>query len=78
MKAEELCQRCPKCNSTDKSIGRTRKFDESPDLLETHITCAVPPGGSMGVIRCTQCGYIFGYSKENKKMDKLIKKIEIK
>lgn len=78
MKTEELCQKCPKCGSTDKSIGRTRKFDEAPDLLEIHITCAVPSGGSIGVIRCTKCGYIFDYCTENEKLDKLIKKINIK
>jgi Cys-rich peptide (TIGR04165 family) len=77
MKAEELCQKCPKCGGTDKSIGRTRKFDEAPDFLEIHITCAVPSGGSIGVIRCTNCGYIFNYCKENVKLDKLIKKINI-
>lgn len=78
MKADELCQKCPKCGSTDKSMGRTRKFDKDvPHLLETHITCAVPSGGSIGVIRCTECGHIFDYCKENVKLDKLIKKINI-
>lgn len=76
MKPEEFGQKCPKCSSTEKLIGRTRKFDETPHLLETVITCAIPSEGSIGVIRCRECGYIFEYCKE-RKLDKLINKIEI-
>jgi len=77
MKPEEFIQKCPKCSSVDKFIGRTRQFNEAPHLLETVITCAVPPGGSRGVIRCRECGYIFEYCPQERKLDDLINKIEI-
>lgn len=77
MKAEELSHECPNCGCVDKSIGKTREIDEdAPDLLETMITCAVPSGGSLGVIRCTECGHIFEYCKESG-LDKLVKKRNI-
>jgi Cys-rich peptide (TIGR04165 family) len=62
MKVEELNIKCPECGSTEKRISRRRNPKRSSDA------CYIPhiPQGSVGVIRCTDCGHLFEYCKESK------------
>lgn len=77
MKPEEFSQNCPKCGSIDKFLGRTWKFNKSTESIKinTYAT-ATSPGGSLGVISCSECGHVFEYFKGGK-WDSLIKKIDI-
>lgn len=62
MKAEDLKEKCPECGSTEKRISRRRNPKDSSDAFYIpHI-----PEGSVGIIRCTECGHIFEYCKESK------------
>ncbi len=62
MKAEEMSQKCPECGSEEKRISRKRVCDGMADQYYIpHI-----PGGDVGVIRCTKCGYIFEYCPQRK------------
>lgn len=55
MKPEDMAQKCPECNSEDKRISRRSSSKVNPDAFYIrHI-----PQGDVGIIRCTQCGYIF-------------------
>lgn len=60
MKAEDLAQKCPKCNCQDKKISRRRKGKGHQDVFYIpHV-----PQDGVGIIRCSECGYIFEYLKE--------------
>lgn len=74
MKSENFCQECPKCGSTDKSIGKKRSGIEDEKTDTRYIQHI--PSGSVGLIRCTQCGYIFEYCKD-REMPVKIKKIRL-
>jgi Cys-rich peptide (TIGR04165 family) len=72
MKSEDFGKKCPNCGSTDKSIAR-KKNEEDQEQHESDYARHVP-SCSMGVIRCTQCGYIFEYC-EDRELPVKIKKI---
>lgn len=73
MKSEDMAQKCPKCGSTDKSISRTCNIEELDKFTDSVYIQHIPTG-SIGVIRCSECGYVFEYCK-NSKMPVKIKKI---
>ncbi|MDP1552072.1 MAG: TIGR04165 family Cys-rich peptide [Methanobacteriaceae archaeon] len=55
MKCENLNQECPKCGSMDKRISHKRNVDSGGDAFYIpHI-----PQGSVGVIKCNECGHLF-------------------
>jgi Cys-rich peptide (TIGR04165 family) len=57
MKAEKLSQKCPKCGCTDKDISRKRDTGTNDEAFYIpHV-----PQGTIGVIRCSECGHIFEY-----------------
>ena len=57
MKAEKLSQKCPKCGCTDKDISRKRDTGTNDEAFYIpHI-----PQGTIGVIRCSDCGHLFEY-----------------
>ena len=57
MKAEEMSRKCPECNSQDKKISRRSKKGVCIDAsYMAHM-----PQEDVGIIRCTECGYIFEY-----------------
>jgi Cys-rich peptide (TIGR04165 family) len=57
MKAEKLSQKCPKCGCTDKDISRKRDTGTNDEAFYIpHI-----PQGTIGVIRCSECGHLFEY-----------------
>jgi Cys-rich peptide (TIGR04165 family) len=57
MKAEKLSQKCPECGCTDKDISRKRDTGTNDEAFYIpHV-----PQGTIGVIRCSECGHIFEY-----------------
>jgi len=55
MKCENLNQVCPECGCKDKRISRRRNSSASGDAFYIpHI-----PQGSVGIIKCGECGHIF-------------------
>ncbi len=72
MKFEEINKQCPLCKCQDKSISRKRTSDLNEDTFYIrHI-----PQGTVGVIRCSECGHIFEYCHDSK-MPVKVKKIQI-
>jgi Cys-rich peptide (TIGR04165 family) len=73
MKSEKLGVKCPKCGSTNKSIARKRKSDESSHESDyvRHL-----PSTSCSEIVCTDCGHTFEVCEEHD-MPVKIKKIDI-
>ncbi len=72
MKTEDLNQACPECGCKDKSVGRKKNRKIGAEV------CYIPhlPEGTVGVIRCSECGHIFEYCKE-RKLKQEVKKLEI-
>lgn len=69
MKAEYLAQKCPKCDCQDKRISRRRKGKGNEDAFYIpHV-----PQAGVGIIRCSECGYIFEYCKEREPVLKVKK-----
>lgn len=57
MKAENLNQKCPVCGCTDKDISRKRDAGHNDEAFYIpHI-----PQGTIGVIKCSNCGHCFEY-----------------
>ena len=57
MKPEEMSKKCPECNCQDKRIARRSSNRVNHDASYiAHI-----PQGDVGIIRCSECGYIFEY-----------------
>ncbi len=57
MKAEKLNQKCPECGCPDKDISRRRDTGTNDEAFYIpHI-----PQGTIGVIRCSECGHLFEY-----------------
>jgi Cys-rich peptide (TIGR04165 family) len=70
MKAECLNQECPKCGCKDKRISRKRNKQSNEDAFYIpHI-----PQGTIGVIKCSECGHLFEYCTDSK-MPVEVKKI---
>lgn len=72
MKTEDLNQACPKCGCKDKNVSKTVIRQNAIE------TCYIPhfPEGRVGVIRCSECGYIFEVCK-NEKIAPEVKKLQI-
>ncbi|HHT19189.1 MAG: TIGR04165 family Cys-rich peptide [Euryarchaeota archaeon] len=71
MKTEELNQKCPKCGCQDKTVSQTLIKETFVDM------CYIPhiPSGVVGIIRCTKCGHIFEYCKDQK-LKQEVKKLD--
>ena len=78
IKADELAQKCPVCGCTDKTISRKRNPNQpelNEEITDTSYIMHIPEG-PVGVISCSECKYIFEYSKD-RKMPIEVKKIQI-
>ena len=62
MKPEDIIQECPECHSSDKRITRRRNSKRSQDAFYIPLI----PQGDIGIIRCSECGYIFEYCQKRK------------
>jgi len=57
MKTEQLNKKCPECGCIDKDISRKRNTGTNDEAFYIpHV-----PQGTMGVIRCSECGHLFEY-----------------
>jgi Cys-rich peptide (TIGR04165 family) len=63
VKAEDLNQKCPECGCINKNVSK-KMTKEDVQEHESDFVRHVP-SGSQGVIRCTDCGYIFEYCQEH-------------
>jgi len=73
MKTEDLNQECPKCGCKDKNVSQTKK--KAPHITQAHNPVPHFDVGVVGVIRCTECGHIFEYCKDQK-LKQEVKKLD--
>ncbi|HHT19190.1 MAG: TIGR04165 family Cys-rich peptide [Euryarchaeota archaeon] len=74
MKTEKLKQKCPKCGCKDKNVSQTKK--NAQHVTQSHNPVPHFDVGVVGVIRCSECGHIFEYCKDQK-LKHEVKKIQL-